>query len=180
MAFVFVSGRPSLDFVGTLKWRDDRPEEQLDSPATLASWLCLAGVTGADVPVSTARFAQAVQIREAVYRAVRARMARRRIAADDVAILNAAARRRVAAPVLAADGRVTRSVTVDAALAVLARDAIDLIGGAEFDRVRRCANTRCTRLYVDASRGRTRRWCGMAECGNAAKVAAFRARQRSS
>jgi predicted RNA-binding Zn ribbon-like protein len=45
--------------------------------------------------------------------------------------------------------------------------------------LRGCSNPRCTRLFVDTSRAGNRRWCGMTECGNAAKVAAFRARQRA-
>ncbi|WP_345718596.1 CGNR zinc finger domain-containing protein [Kineosporia mesophila] len=36
--------------------------------------------------------------------------------------------------------------------------------------IRNCANDRCTRLYVDTSRAGNRRWCGMAECGNAVRA----------
>jgi predicted RNA-binding Zn ribbon-like protein len=38
---------------------------------------------------------------------------------------------------------------------------------------------RCRMLFLDRSRGRRRRWCSMAECGNRAKVAAHRERARA-
>jgi predicted RNA-binding Zn ribbon-like protein len=82
-------------------------------------------------------------------------------------------------PVLTSTGRLRAEADLDAVLSTIARDAIDVVGGPDADRLRRCANGRCTRLYVDASRAGNRRWCGMAECGNAAKVAAFRARRQA-
>jgi predicted RNA-binding Zn ribbon-like protein len=60
----------------------------------------------------------------------------------------------------------------------LVRDALYIIGGEDRAQLRECVNPRCTRLFIDTSRAGTRRWCGMTECGNKAKVAAFRARRR--
>jgi predicted RNA-binding Zn ribbon-like protein len=101
------------------------------------------------------------------------------LAEADVALLNELA----AAPgprlELGADGRVRRTGTIDQSLAALVRDALDLMAGPDLARVKDCANDRCTRLYVDVSRAGSRRWCGMSECGNTAKVNAFRARQRT-
>jgi predicted RNA-binding Zn ribbon-like protein len=42
---------------------------------------------------------------------------------------------------------------------------------------RECERPACTRLFVDRSRGGTRAWCGMAECGNRVKAADYRARK---
>jgi len=42
--------------------------------------------------------------------------------------------------------------------------------------VRRCADPRCTRVFLDTSRNGTRRWCDMGTCGNRAKAARHRAR----
>jgi predicted RNA-binding Zn ribbon-like protein len=61
----------------------------------------------------------------------------------------------------------------------LVRDALNIIGGEDRAQLRECVNPRCTRLFIDTSRAGTRRWCGMTECGNKAKVAAFRARRRA-
>jgi len=48
--------------------------------------------------------------------------------------------------------------------------------GPDAARIRQCGDPPCTRLFVDTSRARSRRWCDMAGCGNRAKVAGFRAR----
>ncbi|WP_256862954.1 CGNR zinc finger domain-containing protein [Microbispora sp. GKU 823] len=45
-------------------------------------------------------------------------------------------------------------------------------------RVRECARPECTRLFVDRSRGGTRHWCGMEECGNRVKAANYRYRKK--
>jgi predicted RNA-binding Zn ribbon-like protein len=178
MSFVFVSGRPALDFAGTLKWREDDPEEQLRTPGDLPRWIVAAGLTPNPPPVNAAAFERAIGLREAIYCAVTACMAERRLRPTDVAQLNQRAAELPLTPVLTSTGRLRHQPDVDAVLSTLARDAIDVIGGPDADRLRRCADERCTRVYVDASRGRNRRWCGMTECGNAAKVAAFRARRR--
>jgi len=46
-------------------------------------------------------------------------------------------------------------------------------------RVKACPGSGCAWVFVDRSRNGSRRWCDMAECGNRAKGAAFRARTRS-
>jgi predicted RNA-binding Zn ribbon-like protein len=80
---------------------------------------------------------------------------------------------------LDARGNVRRAGTVDQLLTALVRDALDIIGGEGRAQLRECVNPRCTRLFIDTSRAGIRRWCGMTECGNRAKVAAFRARRRA-
>ena len=47
-------------------------------------------------------------------------------------------------------------------------------------RFKACANPECRAVFYDRSKNRSGRWCVMAECGNRAKVRAFRARERSS
>jgi len=46
-------------------------------------------------------------------------------------------------------------------------------------RVKACRGDDCRWVFVDGSRNSSRRWCAMADCGNRAKVAAFRSRHRS-
>lgn len=48
----------------------------------------------------------------------------------------------------------------------------------ELVRVRRCADPRCPRVFFDSTRNGRRRWCDMATCGNRAKAARFRAREK--
>jgi predicted RNA-binding Zn ribbon-like protein len=52
----------------------------------------------------------------------------------------------------------------------------DLLRRDDLVRLRECR--RCTHLFLDLGRGRGRRWCAMARCGNRAKTEAFRARRR--
>lgn len=61
-------------------------------------------------------------------------------------------------------------------LAVLARDALDLVTSPAFDRIRHCAGARCGALFLDTSRPGTRRWCSMDVCGNQAKKSTYRAK----
>jgi predicted RNA-binding Zn ribbon-like protein len=43
-------------------------------------------------------------------------------------------------------------------------------------RLKACRGDDCRWVFIDGSRNSSRRWCAMAECGNRAKVAAYRAR----
>ena len=56
--------------------------------------------------------------------------------------------------------------------------AADSLIAGELARVRRCGDPRCTRVFFDATRNGRRRWCDMATCGNRAKAARFRERER--
>lgn len=176
---MYVSNRPSLDLLGTLKWRRDRPEEQLHTPADVESWTQGSSL-GLTVHADPAALDRVRELRECLYRVLSAvRSEGTPLPEADVALLNELAAGPGPRLELAADGRVTRTGTIGQSLAALVRDALDLIAGPDLDRVKDCANDRCTRLYLDVSRAGSRRWCGMSECGNAAKVNAFRARQRT-
>ena len=58
----------------------------------------------------------------------------------------------------------------------LARSLADLVCTEDFTHVKACEGPECTLLFVDRTRGRARRWCSMAVCGNRAKQAAHRKR----
>jgi predicted RNA-binding Zn ribbon-like protein len=49
----------------------------------------------------------------------------------------------------------------------------------DFQYVKACEGSTCTLLFVDRTRGRARRWCSMAICGNRAKQAAHRNRRKA-
>lgn len=83
-----------------------------------------------------------------------------------------------------ADGSFARSfVPVGDAFAGLiipiVESAADSLITGELGRVRRCGDNRCTRVFLDSTRNGRRRWCEMATCGNRAKAARFRARERT-
>jgi predicted RNA-binding Zn ribbon-like protein len=163
-----------------LKWRRSaREEEQLPEAAEVGEWAVAAGLVDQHLTAGADDLAAAIALREAVYRTVRARREQRRPSRADVALLNEYACRPRLAARLRRDGRVTRSGSVDQLLATLAADLLDMLAGAEFERVKDCADPECTRLYVDGSRLGNRQWCGMSECGNRAKVEAFRQRRKA-
>ncbi|GAA0525524.1 hypothetical protein GCM10010172_02470 [Paractinoplanes ferrugineus] len=49
----------------------------------------------------------------------------------------------------------------------------------DWPRVKACRGDDCRWVFIDGSRNASRRWCAMADCGNRAKVAAFRDRRRA-
>jgi len=51
----------------------------------------------------------------------------------------------------------------------------DLVCDADFTVGRNCQGPTCTMLFLDTTKGRARRWCSMAVCGNRAKQAKHRA-----
>jgi predicted RNA-binding Zn ribbon-like protein len=49
----------------------------------------------------------------------------------------------------------------------------------DFSKVKACEGPTCTLIFLDQTRGRARRWCSMAICGNRAKQAAHRHRLKA-
>lgn len=58
----------------------------------------------------------------------------------------------------------------------IVESAADSLIGDELPRVRRCADPRCHRVFLDGTKNGLRRWCDMGTCGNRAKAARHRAR----
>jgi predicted RNA-binding Zn ribbon-like protein len=178
VAFEYVSDRPVLDFVATVAERGSTDLEMLRTPADLATWIRGAGLVDDAGSLDVADLDRARALREAAYALVVALLDDTRAPARARAAVNAAAARPGPRPVLSAGGTVRRTGGLDAALAALAADVADLHTGPDRGLLSRCADPRCTRPFVDRSRGRRRRWCGMRGCGDRAKAAAYRARRR--
>ncbi len=180
MSFMLIGGRPALDYVGTLRSRrGPEPLEYLAEPSDVAEWAAASGLVDQPFSVTPAQLAAAREIREVIYRVISGRIAGRAPTGSDVAALNAASQRPPVAILLYADGSVRRVGTAAQLLSTVARDALDLLGSGQIGLVRECDGPTCTRLYVDTSRARNRRWCSNTECGNQAKVTAFRRRART-
>jgi predicted RNA-binding Zn ribbon-like protein len=62
----------------------------------------------------------------------------------------------------------------------IVESAADALILGELQRVRRCADPRCARVFFDGTKNAARRWCDMSTCGNRAKAARHRARTKSS
>ncbi|MBV8433017.1 MAG: CGNR zinc finger domain-containing protein [Candidatus Eremiobacteraeota bacterium] len=121
--------------------------------------------------------AEARTLRDAVSRCLKAVAGGAPLLRRDVETLNAFAADETPLVKLALDGTLVRVATdaVRCALSAVARDAIELLA-RRGDNLSACLG--CGAIFLDASRGKRRRWCAMQRCGNRAKVAGYRSRQR--
>ncbi|MEV4397139.1 ABATE domain-containing protein [Nonomuraea sp. NPDC049607] len=175
MDFTFVSGNLGLDLAGTIGHRRGARIDLMAAPADLARWTVAAGLLDEPPATGDDDLARAAALREAVYRLATAAREGRPYDRADRDLLNETARPAPADVVLGERG-LRRGGGLTGALSATARAAIELLGGPQAALIRECEADPCTRLYVDASHRRTRRWCDMRGCGNRAKAAAFRAR----
>ncbi len=67
----------------------------------------------------------------------------------------------------------------DALLFPIAEALAHFVCSQDFTDVKACEGPTCTLLFADHTRGRARRWCSMALCGNRAKQAAHRQRRKT-
>jgi len=163
-----------------MRHRDSAREELLTRPELLSEFAVQGGLLDGAIDVTGDDLAAAIELREAIYRTVIGRLEHRRPRLADVDLLNERAAQPQLTPRLQRTGATRREGTAPQLLATLAADLLDLLAGTDIENVKRCADSDCTRLYVDASRAKNRHWCGMGTCGNRAKVQAFRARHRAS
>ncbi len=187
-----------LDFANTLSWRGaPTPEELLPGLPELLTWLTqTAGVPALvtaqaaawqqDHPGRAAHlFADAIALREAVFRLFSAVATDATAAPEDIAALNAALAEAPARSSVVAHGggfawlTEPRTPGVAALLAPVLWSAADLLVEGAAHRIRRCANEKCLWLFIDRSKAGTRRWCDMAACGNRAKSQRHYARSKA-
>ncbi len=180
MRFSFHRGALSLDLAGTVGGRaSPAPEERLPDPAALSAWLAEAGLLEASSPTAS-DLERALDLREAIFRAASAVVDGGTPRRPDLSVVNAAALGlRRGAPQLtpALATRWEADAPVAYALARVAADAIEVLS-RHADRLARCELPGCGAVLLSRSRGERRRWCSLETCGNRAKVAAFRARER--
>ena len=183
-----------LGFANTLTWRGSAaPVEVLADFAALLTWVQASAALPPPAARELARwarehplkaaevFAEAIVLREAIYRIASALACGEPIRGQDFAALSRAvsqapARRQIARASAGYAwrielGKVGRAgITAATLLAPVLWSAADLVVGGARRRIRRCANDACLWLFVDASKNGTRRWCDMASCGNRAKA----------
>ena len=203
---VQIGGHPALDFLNSIANLAGGPVEWLHDGAALAEWLLQTGAIDAETAAlyRSPRFtrsaldktaARARELRDWL-RAFVGRHAGKPLSnrvLDDLEPLN----RLLAAnytyrqverqPEAAGAGRshpllhMKETHPWDSAerlLQPIADNIGDLICHAEFQYIRACEGEGCTLIFYDTTRGRARRWCSMAMCGNRHKAAAHRARLR--
>ena len=177
LRFHWKSGRLCLDFVATVGERWRRSFERLLAPDDLARWLVESGMLDVPPKVSRQQLAQARGLREAINRLARPGT---RPEPGDRAQLNRWAARPALAPQLTRGGgrEWVADQPVDAMLATIARDAVDLLTGPLVGRIRECSAPDCALLFVDTSRPGRRRWCSTEACGNRVRTKAYRERRK--
>jgi len=176
--FEFIAGSLGLCFVDTFGDRNGVGIERLTDPSSLVDWLQAAGLLGAQAdPATQEQLEGARSLREAIHRSGLRIMAAGMPASSDMAIVNAAALKPPLRPQWRESSIVHMAeVPVEAALSVIAADALYLFGSPLAARIRTCPE--CAMMFVDTSRPGRRRWCSSARgCGNRAKVNRLRARR---
>jgi len=176
-----------LDFANTVAWRGSEPEESLRTPDALIDW-CESNGTLGDTSAhlrawsrghpekAAVLFADAIKLRESIYRTFVALADSRAPEPADLALLKRslaqAPVRRIVARVQEGFGWRLDHEPLSAAslLAPVLWSAGDLLVSRQLSRLRHCSNPKCLWLFLDDSKNGSRRWCSMQSCGNRAKA----------
>jgi predicted RNA-binding Zn ribbon-like protein len=185
----FDTGRLCLDLIATVGSRlSNAPVERLDSPDRLGQWLVGTGLVppGQPLAIDAAWLERFHRLRALLHRIVHAFLRSEPTTSRDVDRLNQFARPAPPVPQARTLGHdyhklhrvLADPVTVEELLAVVARDAIELLsGGTTAALLHECEGPTCDLVFVDTSRGHRRRWCASNICGNRERV--IRHRQKS-
>jgi len=178
-----------LNYANTLSWRgSDSPSEKLHGLADILRWTAQSGIVrpAATQPLrrwsrahqtqAAELFAQAIAIREAVFRIFSAIAVGASVPTNDFVALKAALANAPPRNQLARSGErcgwwvESCAPSVAGVLAPVLWSAGDLMLNAPSRSIRCCANEECLWLFIDQSKNSTRRWCDMNSCGNRAKA----------
>ncbi len=173
----FDSGSVALDFAYAGGFGDGRGT--MATSLELGQWL-VERFPGVD-PLPTERdVTDARALEHAIAAIARSISAGESPAAPDVDVVNLFAATPDIPPSLAGGSRQAgRSrARVGQTFSAMAREAVELFGAENTERIRECAADDCHLVFFDESRSNNRRWCSMQRCGNRAKVRAHRSRNR--
>jgi len=183
----WLGGRPSMDFVNTLRERWWRRVETLVTPADLVLWLQRAELlpAGSGARGSEALLRSARELRESIDACVVALAAGSLAPAGALRTIDGWLAAGASRPSLVCgpDGLPVAGVAPPAdplrhALGALALDAARMLGTDERSRARICASDTCSARFYDRSPTAGRVWCSMRGCGNVAKARRHRERAR--
>ena len=190
--------RLCLNFANTVDPRQgDHPREFLTGYPDLLAWSVRVGVldaaagrelteaAGRDPAGADQAYADAVRLREVMYRVFSAIAAGNAPPEVDLATLNQALASSLAHARLEPDGAGYRwgwrtdPPALDRMLWPVLRSAGDLLTSDELDRVKECPGLGdCGWIFLDTSKNASRRWCSMEGCGSRAKMRRQYARRR--
>ena len=171
---------PWMDLANSEEWdaRGNRTE-WLDDPSWLPYFLGQWSLhPSGRQPFPKTRF---VELRTVLRKSCEALIAGHAIGANELRALNDAMKvRGRRALIQRQNGLQTEFVAEtsgwDWVLAQIAQSFADLLAAGNAVRIRICPSDDCRWLFYDTTKGRTRRWCSDAVCGNRARVRRSRAR----
>jgi len=148
------------------------------SISTIGWWLAERGLIDPSTPPDDADLHLAVDVLEALRSRVRENMGDARDPAA-IRVLDDAARMTGLTVRFGTDGLTPTTEGVRGALGrILATAFLSELDGT-WTRFRECGAEDCRSVFWDRSKNRSGRWCTMKDCGNRAKVRAYRERERS-
>lgn len=195
----WVGGHLALDFVNTVHNRNDVAlEPYLHDYADLLAWCRKAHLIG---PVSTrylsagterakvAAFKESEELNAALYAIFSAAARHEVLPQEQLDYLSTLVQRTVAWRRITACDDEGRKISCGwnfkgappyAVLGPIVWRAMELLENGPLDRIKECPPPQgCGWLFMDLSKNKSRQWCSMKTCGNAAKVRRFRERQRA-
>ena len=193
---IFIADSLGLDFLNSIATPVDTPVDWLDSGDGFLEWLAQAKLVPGDaldvlkaraMPGELDKVADQARALREWFRGFVRKHKGRPLTAKSLAELEPLNR------LLERDGSFKRIVpgpkgqplqlqtirrwrTPEALLSPIGEALARLVCTEDFSDVKACEGPACTLLFADHTRGRTRRWCSMALCGNRAKQAAHRHR----
>lgn len=197
---IFVGDAAGLDFLNSAATPVDQPVDWIADGAGLLDWLAQAGLMPAHVLKDIGARAstrdldaiarQARELRE-WYRAFVQKHKGRSLRSKDLneleplsrllrrdTIFRRIAPRNITGPIPFEISHIRGWGAPEALLFPVAEALAGLVCEEDFAFIRACEGASCTLLFSDHTRGKARRWCSMAVCGNRAKQATHRERSR--
>jgi predicted RNA-binding Zn ribbon-like protein len=188
-----LGGKLCLDFANTVEYRgSEREIDFLLNYRLFIRWSAHAGalpqdadaqpLTQAESPEAEAVWAQALNLRQTIYRIFAACAQHQEISPDALMAFNAVlsdclAHRQVAPTINGFEWVWQAQDSLGWMLWPIALSAAELLTSGELNRVRQCPG--CGWLFFDTSRNGQRTWCDMRICGNRAKARRHYRRQQS-
>jgi predicted RNA-binding Zn ribbon-like protein len=198
---VFVGGAPGLDFLNSIATPVDTPVDWIDDGEGLLFWLeqaqlvpieAISSLRAHALPGELDKVADQARTLREWFRGFVRRHKARPLAAEAFAELEPLNRllerdetfSRIIPQRAGGNGpfqlQTLRRWRTPAALLLPIGEALaQLVCAEDFSNVKACEGHPCTLFFADHTRGRARRWCSMAICGNRAKQATHRQRARA-
>ena len=198
---IFIAGDPALDFLNSVATPVDVSVEWLDDGAGLISWLQQAQLVSVAVlkevrsqsrPDELDKVAEQARNLREWFRGFVEKERGRPLTRDDFSKLKRLNRLlerddsfSQVAPGTSKEGHafelrvMRRWRSPEVLLLPIAEALARFVCSENFTYVKACEGPTCTLFFADRTRGRARRWCSMAICGNRAKQAAHRHRRNA-